>query len=283
MKASIRNKPVVPYRLFKKAIQEYGLPSRVRGDRGGENIMVAEYMISHRGLRRGSYLFGTCVTSFSLHGNSQRGYSSTHNTRIERVWLEVGVQFARRWKAFYEQLESFYGLDPHRPEHLWLLNTLFLDDLNEDVKMFVETFNNHGIKNSDMGSRTPSVSALWQFTLSPCVNGKQNMRLSGKLQHGVYQDSWRNVNEAELVANLGATGSGDAAQETVLERDTASDLSSGSDSESSSGASHASDSSFEDDPSSVPGFKGRSTIDRSGSEGSRNHLMPFINMSSLPE
>jgi hypothetical protein len=59
MKASISNKPIRPYRVFKQAVRKYGLPSRVRGDRGGENIYVAEYMIWRRGLRRASFLFGT--------------------------------------------------------------------------------------------------------------------------------------------------------------------------------------------------------------------------------
>lgn len=59
MKASIRNKPVVPYRLFKTAVKGFGLPSRVRGDRGGENVLIAEYIIHRRGSNRGSFLFGT--------------------------------------------------------------------------------------------------------------------------------------------------------------------------------------------------------------------------------
>jgi hypothetical protein len=31
--------------------------------------------------------------------------SSTHNTRIERLWVEVGTQFAQRWRGFFSQLE----------------------------------------------------------------------------------------------------------------------------------------------------------------------------------
>jgi hypothetical protein len=90
-------------------------------------------------------------------------YSSTHNTQIERVWLEVGQQFAQRWKAFFEQLEERYSLDAKDPHHLWLLVTLFLDDINEDVKEFVETFNSHSVKNTEQGSMSPKV---WSFLIS---------------------------------------------------------------------------------------------------------------------
>jgi transposase InsO family protein len=44
--------------LFESAIQQYGTPSRVRGDHGTENLKVARYMEIRRGRGRGSYLFG---------------------------------------------------------------------------------------------------------------------------------------------------------------------------------------------------------------------------------
>ncbi|KAJ6466902.1 hypothetical protein C8R45DRAFT_838712, partial [Mycena sanguinolenta] len=70
---------------------------------------------------------------------------STHNTRIERLWVEVGSQFARRWRAFFYRLERMHGLDRTDPHHLWLLHFLFLDLLNEDCATFQEEWNAHPI------------------------------------------------------------------------------------------------------------------------------------------
>ena len=47
--------------LFKDAISVHGLPSRVRGDHGTENVRVADYMDEKRGLGRGSYIWGRYV------------------------------------------------------------------------------------------------------------------------------------------------------------------------------------------------------------------------------
>lgn len=44
---------------FKKGVEENGLPSRVRTDKGGENQRVKEYMERNRGMNRGSCLQGT--------------------------------------------------------------------------------------------------------------------------------------------------------------------------------------------------------------------------------
>ncbi|KAJ3922632.1 hypothetical protein F5877DRAFT_33310 [Lentinula edodes] len=94
--------------------------------------------------------------------------SSTHNTKIERLWPEVGSQFARQWKAFFLRLERLHGLKREDPTHIWLLQTLFLPLINEDCQKFVSTWNSHPI--SGHGHyQTPN-----------------DLRFYGELKHGRY-------------------------------------------------------------------------------------------------
>lgn len=50
------NTAATVFQCFTKAAVSYGLPSRVRSDRGGENVNVANFMLQHpeRGPGRGS-------------------------------------------------------------------------------------------------------------------------------------------------------------------------------------------------------------------------------------
>ena len=72
--------------MFMDTILEHVVPSRVHGDHGGENQDVSILMIILRGLDRASFMWG----------------SSVFNTRIECLWAEVGHQFARAWRAFFQ-------------------------------------------------------------------------------------------------------------------------------------------------------------------------------------
>lgn len=66
MRASSNNRPTTVLDGFLEAVQEYGVPLRMRGDRGGENILVSVWMILSRGANRGSYLWGSCVLLISI-------------------------------------------------------------------------------------------------------------------------------------------------------------------------------------------------------------------------
>ena len=59
LKASCNNEAVTVGKLFAEAVAKYGVPSRVRGDRGRENTIVATVMVMIQGLGRGSFIWGS--------------------------------------------------------------------------------------------------------------------------------------------------------------------------------------------------------------------------------
>ena len=129
--------------MFIDAILEHGVPSRVRGDRGGENRDVSILMILLRGINRASFMWGPSV----------------FNTRIERLWLEVGKRFVRQWHAFFFRLEKCHLLKRQDQHHRWLLHYLFLGLINEDCEKFCDEWNSHPIS-GEGGGFSPNVRCL---------------------------------------------------------------------------------------------------------------------------
>ena len=66
-------------------MREYGIPSCVRSDKGGENTTVWYFMVSQRRTGCGSHIAG----------------QSTHNQRIERLWRDVYCCVALTYEVFY--------------------------------------------------------------------------------------------------------------------------------------------------------------------------------------
>ena len=122
---------------FLTATAEFGWPSRVRSDRGTENVEVARQTIAHRGTGRGSHITG----------------SSVHNQRIERLWRDyfrcIGVLF---YNLFYF-MEDSEILNSENDNHLFSLHFIYIPLINQALQLFKRSWNNH--KLSTEGNFTP--------------------------------------------------------------------------------------------------------------------------------
>ena len=117
--------------LFKfiGATLEYGLPSRIRTDKGGENVGVWRFMLLARGEGRGSYIAA----------------SSVHNARIERMWRDVRVSVIDTFKMVFETLEELGVLSVDNDTDLFCLHYIYIPRINTALKQFQEAWNSHSL------------------------------------------------------------------------------------------------------------------------------------------
>ena len=137
IKCSNNNRGSTVYESFMDAVRQYGLPSRIRCDQGGENIVVSQHMLHHRGAQRRSVLVG----------------SSVHNQRVERLWRDMHRCVTGIFYRLFYFMEHHHLLDPIDESHLYALHYVFLPRINQALRLFEECWNNHHVHTE--GGMTP--------------------------------------------------------------------------------------------------------------------------------
>ena len=143
LKVSPNNKAETMLDAFIQGVEQFGVPSRVRMDMGGENVLVARYMIEHP--ERGPGL-GSAITG-----------SSTHNQRIERLWKDLFSGCVSYFYSLFYSLEDIGELDINCPFDLYALHFVFIPIIHRHLNNFSQGWAHHCLRTER--NRTPQ--QLW--------------------------------------------------------------------------------------------------------------------------
>lgn len=120
------NKAETVLECFLKGVENYGLPSRVMSDKGGENVLVADYMLARRGINRSSMITG--------------------NQRIERLWRDVYEGVLSMYYQLFYFLEDEGMLDPFNTLHIAALHYVYLSKINEKLELWRNAWSRHRMR-----------------------------------------------------------------------------------------------------------------------------------------
>ena len=123
--------------VFCEGLEKFGLPDSVRTDHGGENIDIWRYMIASHNDDISCVITG----------------SSTHNTRVERLWRDVHRSVVLTFADMFRSVEAEGYLDPLNEVDMFCLHFIFLPRINLCLQEFQESWNNNAL--STEGNMSP--------------------------------------------------------------------------------------------------------------------------------
>ena len=120
---------------FSTAIRNFGVPSRVRADKGSEFVHIEKFM--DRVNQRKSFIKG----------------KSVHNQRIERLWRDVYCKVIDKYHRLFHYMEDFGILDIDNEVHIAALHFVFGIRIQQDLDQWSLAYNAHNLRTAN--SKTP--------------------------------------------------------------------------------------------------------------------------------
>lgn len=147
LKCTDNNQAETLLQCFTTAVTKYGLPLRVRSDKGLENVAIAEFMISKRGTANRSMITG----------------KSVHNQRIERLWRDVYTGVLAYYYQLFFHMEDAGLLDPLNDKHIAALHYVFLPKINEKLQVWETAWAGHRLRTVGSSPRVLWISGQLQY------------------------------------------------------------------------------------------------------------------------